>query len=268
MGANGENPKKVLTSENEEYSALAWSPTGQRLAYIKPKLVGYGGSIETVSLDGGQPSVVISDSRLGTSDGPSLLWVRDGRLIYDLLEPSGNSNLWEIMTDPRTGMPSGKPAKITSWAGLSPSGPSVSRDGSRLVVTNWRIRDDVYVGELKEKGTRLDSPKRLTVSDSTDYPSAWTRDSRTIQYNVKVFFSGEILWLSFARLPLACSPLTLWRRGSQLQSSRASRHPSRRRWCSPFSADCRRRAPNGIRRRSRARAGHCGRGLFFRCRAR
>src|SRR5208337_2457596 len=63
MGANGENPHRILTSENNSYEDLAWSPTGQRLAYTRMASQ-TGGSIETVSLDGGPPSVVISDPQL------------------------------------------------------------------------------------------------------------------------------------------------------------------------------------------------------------
>ena len=182
MGANGENSNKILTSANERYATLAWSPTGQRLAYIKTAASGNGGSIETVSLDARQPSVVISDPLLHSTDNPPLLWVRDGRIIFALSESSGNTgtNLWEIMTDPQSGKPSGKAMKLTNWDGLRAFSPSVSRDGSRLVVVKVHIRDDVYVGQLKDAGTRLDSPTRLTVSESIDYPSAWTRDSKTI----------------------------------------------------------------------------------------
>jgi Tol biopolymer transport system component len=42
--------------------------------------------------------------------------------------------------------------------------------------------DDIYVGELKEHGTDLDTPKRLTSSDSYNYPLAWTRESGTILF--------------------------------------------------------------------------------------
>jgi Tol biopolymer transport system component len=44
-------------------------------------------------------------------------------------------------------------------------------------------RVDVYLAELKEEGTRLDSPTRLTVSDSEDYPTGWTPDSKTVLFS-------------------------------------------------------------------------------------
>jgi Tol biopolymer transport system component len=183
MGANGENPHRILTAENEVYSALAWSPTGQRLAYIK---VGREAarSIETVSLDGEQPSVVISGSQLVDSDIPGLLWAGDGRIIFDSFAESlsHGSNLWEIMTDPRTGKPFGRAMKVTNWDGVMVASATVSRDATRLAVLKEHIREDVYVGELNDGGTRLASPTRLTVSESMDNPSGWLHDNRTILF--------------------------------------------------------------------------------------
>ncbi len=179
MGANGENPHKVLTDENERYASLAWSPTGQRLAYVVNKGSSVVPSIETVSLEGGPPSIVTSDPY----DEPNLLWARDGRVIFTRSEGisvNSGSNLWEIMTNPRTGKPSGRPTRITDWGELVPYSPTVSRDGTRLAVVKLHVRDDVYVGELKNGGTSLDSPARLTVSESMDYPSGWLDDSKTV----------------------------------------------------------------------------------------
>ena len=81
MGANGENPRKILAGNNERYGALAWSPTGQRLAYIRTAEGHAGGSIETLSLDGGPPSEVISDPQL-VNAAPGLVWAHDGRMIF------------------------------------------------------------------------------------------------------------------------------------------------------------------------------------------
>jgi eukaryotic-like serine/threonine-protein kinase len=187
MGGNGENARKVCTSGSEPFAALAWSPTGRRLAYIKSKSTGSGngGSLETVALEGGSPSQVISDPALASAfnDAP-LAWAPDGRLIFALAE-QGNSgtNLWAVVTDRRNGNPSGRPVKITNWGGIFAISPSMSRDGSRLVVWKYRLQLDVYVAELKEKGTRLDLPRRLTVSDSVDSPDAWTRDGKAVLFD-------------------------------------------------------------------------------------
>jgi Tol biopolymer transport system component/predicted Ser/Thr protein kinase len=179
MGPNGENPRKILANEKETYEAMAWSPTGHRLAYLK-FVDGGPGSIETVAPDGGIPSSVISDPRLFSFDAPPLLWVPDGRLLFELDEAGGQKDLWGIAAEPNTGKPSGKPSRVTNWHGPGPSSPSVTRDGSRLVVQKVSERTDVYVGEFKENGARLDSSTRLTFSESDDVPTGWTPDSKTL----------------------------------------------------------------------------------------
>ncbi len=186
MGANGENPHRILADENKQYAALAWSPTGERLAYIGRESW-VGGNIETVSLNGGPPTLVIADPQLANSDGPGLLWARDGRIIFvsGQVLAANSENLWEIMTDPGTGKPLGRAMKITDWDGVSFYSPSVSRDGKHLAVMMVHDRNDVYVGELKDGGTRLASPRRLTVSESQNYPSGWMRDSKTILFEIQ-----------------------------------------------------------------------------------
>jgi len=49
-----------------------------------------------------------------------------------------------------------------------------------MVVNKMHNRDDIYVADLQQSGTRLNSPQRLTVSDSLDYPTAWTHDSTSV----------------------------------------------------------------------------------------
>jgi eukaryotic-like serine/threonine-protein kinase len=185
-GADGENARKIQDKESDEYKSLAWSPSGQRLAYLKKfekagANLNFGGSIETLSINGGSPSVVVSDpGLLGWSD---MVWLPDGRLVFSLTGGKvlgGKPNLWAILTDSQTGVPSGKPAQITNWADSLAHSPSVSRDGSRLLVGKNRQWNDAYISELKDNGTRLDSPKRLTSSESGNVVTGWTRDSGTV----------------------------------------------------------------------------------------
>jgi Tol biopolymer transport system component len=182
-GADGENPKKILARENEVYSALAWSPTGTRLAYVKSQGKSEtGGSIETISLDGGPPSTVLSNPALAVGQVATILWIRDGRVLFLLSDPSGPNGvkLFEINVEPRSGKPTGE---LSKSAILDAFPMSASADGTRLVAGKGHARDDVYVGELKENGARLEVPKRFTVSESVDYPWAWSFDSKAIFFD-------------------------------------------------------------------------------------
>jgi eukaryotic-like serine/threonine-protein kinase len=184
MDSSGDNLKKVLTSDGQ-LGNVAWSPTGRRLAFIRNLKSNENQpmrSIETVSLDGGPSSVVFTDVHLGRE---VLYWMRDGRLIFSRDEPRQieAANLWQIAADRNTGYPAGEPAKITNWYGIQPLDVSVSKDGKRLVVDKFQNRNDVYIGDLNDTGTRLDSPRRLTFSESRDVPSTWTRDGKAVLFS-------------------------------------------------------------------------------------
>ena len=184
MGANGENPTKLLSNENALYFAPSWSPAGQRFAYTKvvPKENLY--SIETLSTTGAPPTVVISDPAIFEKNLlPPLLWMPDGRLLFCLHEGTDSNDLWAIKADPQSGKPSGVPARVTNWHGPTATGPTISRDGTRLAAEKMDGQDDVYLGVLEAGGTLLGSPIRFTVSQSFDSPTGWAPDSKTVLFS-------------------------------------------------------------------------------------
>jgi Tol biopolymer transport system component len=155
----------------------------QRLAYLANRGTPPVWNIETMPLGGGPHTVIVSDSE----EKHSLLWERDGRMIFDRFEGSSSlsdykANLWSVKTNLQTGASVGTPAQITNWDEIMPYSPTVSRDGTRLAVVKVHVRDDVYVAELRDAGTRLVSPTRLTLSESQDFPGGWTRGSNTILF--------------------------------------------------------------------------------------
>ena len=178
MGPDGENPHKILGDENKVYDALAWSPVGQRLAYMTRSSKQPTGEIDTVSLEGGSPSLV-TRLRLQSDDASGMVWAQDGRIIYTLDEGT-SSNLWQVIANPRTGQPSGAPTRITNWDGLVTYWATISRDGSRLAIVRRYDRDDIYVGELGDESTRLLAPAPLTASQSENHVSGWMRDGTVL----------------------------------------------------------------------------------------
>ena len=139
-----------------------------------------------MSSEGGTPSVVVSDLAIAVSGG--LEWLRDGRLVYIGSGASGASfsfddlSVWGITTDSRTGSPSGKQEKMIHWSGAFPFLPSASKDGRRMIVEKGHYWHDIYVGELGGNGTRLDSTKRFTSSESENFPTTWTRENLSILF--------------------------------------------------------------------------------------
>ena len=133
MGAQGENPRKVLTApEGEWLSWPVWSPDGQRIAYRRYH--GGEGSIESCDLKGEQLTTILSDPSFNVFPGP--WWFPNGRMIFTTAEAGSSYKaghvLWEIQVDSRTGRPLGPPRRITKWAGLAVSVFNGTTDGKRL----------------------------------------------------------------------------------------------------------------------------------------
>jgi Tol biopolymer transport system component len=182
MGANGEQPRRLLQgASGDRFLQVQWSPDGQRIAYMKSHTEGDKPTIhvETVPVAGGLSTTLLSDPGVR-----SFCWTADGRLIYSLQEapPNDNdTNLWELRVQ-ASGEPQGNPARITSWAGLSLLELSATADGKRLVFVNSGFQTDVYVGELQSAG-RLETPRRLTLAERNDVPSAWMPDGQTLLFH-------------------------------------------------------------------------------------
>jgi serine/threonine protein kinase/Tol biopolymer transport system component len=181
----GESRKLVIAAEGEWLGPVIWAPTGRRIAFWRfhQQAEKSEVTLESRDLQGGQPTTIWSGQKTYFFGGSC--WLRDGRIIYALAEPPNlfDSNLWEIKTDPQTSEPSGKPKRITNWVGFSLGGLSSTADGRRLVFLRGTSQSDVYVGELEAKGTRLKSPRRLTLDERNDIPSAWTLDSKTVLFS-------------------------------------------------------------------------------------
>jgi Tol biopolymer transport system component/predicted Ser/Thr protein kinase len=182
MGPNGENPHRVAHVDGETCVSVAWSPTGERIAYVaasKDPLVAF---VETVTLDGKDRTVVNSSPGISiTTQNAFVLWLSSGRFFFEWEEDQvvNQADFMEIMVDPVTGKPSGTLSKLdaTNMVPLN-----ASSDGTRILGGRGRAWDNVYVGDLKENSARLDSPRRLTLTESIDYPMSWASDSKTILF--------------------------------------------------------------------------------------
>jgi eukaryotic-like serine/threonine-protein kinase len=183
MGPGGEQPRKILTSkEGQAIGPVAWSPDGTRLAYVRASASPLDTWIlESLNLRSSKSGMLLSDP-LATG----YCWHPDGRIIYARSEPPPNArdnNLWELRVNSQTGQPEGRPRKITRWTGSTVVPAETSADGKRLVVlkTNWQ--SDVYIGQLEANGTRMKTPRRLTLDERNDIPGPWMPDSKAVIFS-------------------------------------------------------------------------------------
>jgi Tol biopolymer transport system component len=138
--------------------------------------------IESRDRQGEHVTTLVSESHaIGATS-----WLPDGRIIYSRFESPTNvldANLWAIRTNVETGEATGKPRRITDWAGSGVPGYfNASTDGKRLALVKASSQADVYVAELQANGTRLKTPRRLTLDERNDWLRAWTPDSKAVVF--------------------------------------------------------------------------------------
>ena len=187
MGPQGEEPRRLVPgSEDDGFFWAAWSPTGQRIAYLRfhrtPDKLEC--SIESRDLKGGQPTLILSDPRL-CHRNIKFLWCPGGRFIYTMLEPEPKQdefNLWEIRVDTRTGQGVSKPRRLTDWLGVYAWSFGGTQDGKQFAVSKSSRQADVYVGELEASGHGLKQPRRLTLDEHNDYPGGWMPDNKAVLF--------------------------------------------------------------------------------------
>ena len=163
--------------------AFTGPPDGRRLAYTRSRSPGgwFRAAIETCDLRGANRTMVVAYQRAWPDD---YCWLPDGRMIYSGEESPGSldGNLWQIGVDGRTGAPTGKPKRITQWAGSLLGSLYASADGKRLTLLKETPQDQVYLGELPAGGRGMSAPRRLTNDEYGDWPMAWTTDSKAVLF--------------------------------------------------------------------------------------
>ena len=181
MGADGGQARLFLKPEAGYHQFYPlWFASGKRIAYAKYKLTNGEATIELESrdLNGGDPAVVVSNSRLS-----DFYWGPDGRLIYAVSEPQPNqydSNLWELHFNAETGRPKGTPRRLTDWTGFYFTDPGMTADGKRFVFLDRKAQSDVYLAELASGGSEMKAPQRLTLDERMDWPGGWSLDGKTM----------------------------------------------------------------------------------------
>jgi Tol biopolymer transport system component len=184
-------PRTLATHEGCFVTEVAWSPDGGRLAYARLCFDSLAQTaIETVATSGGPPVVAVADPHLYNSfvRAAGVVWTPAGDILYprtEWLPAEPGSNVWAVRVDPRTGSPTAAPRAVTAWTGVGAAALTADRSGSRLAFLRFKTQADVYVGDLGDGGRRLGAPRRLTLSDRNERPSAWSADGQ------RVFFFSD-----------------------------------------------------------------------------
>jgi eukaryotic-like serine/threonine-protein kinase len=193
MGADFSQPHRILSIEPSEISTAVWSPTSQRIIYLRFTPISdrlEDVAIESCDREGGQVTRILSEQRLGGGELilnhlSFLSWAADGRVLYRLWEPTAtenSENLWSIQVDPDTGHVRGTPSPVTSGTG-STFGPfSVSADGKRFTFIKKRNQDSVMVSEIQRGGAKLGPSQSLGTDTWMKRQHGWTMDSQEVLY--------------------------------------------------------------------------------------
>jgi eukaryotic-like serine/threonine-protein kinase len=185
MGSRGESPHKILTAENQAvFKGIAWSPTGNRLAFRYMRRDNGDHTeimVQSCDLGGADKTTILHDNHLS-----AFTWLSSGRFIYSRNSEVGaaeSDNLWELKVHGKNGNPQGKVRQLTDWSGFSVFNFSATADGKQLVFLRGTDHASVFVGDLAGKENRLVNSRQLTLDDNYNLPMAWTPDSREVIYS-------------------------------------------------------------------------------------
>jgi len=196
MSSNGENPHEFVrpTDVKEsgyvgaEVSAVSWAPSGQRIAYTEHHSTMSPSSsadlfwLQTRDLISGKSQLILSDGRIGPGE---ICWAPDGRIIYPLRTDPTNERsdygVWAIRVDPGTGKAGGNAERISEGLGWI-GGLSVTADGKRLILWRGNTQSQVFVTEFDKSAHRLTAPRRLTMDENANLPTAWMPDSKSVLF--------------------------------------------------------------------------------------
>ncbi len=184
IGMQGGEPRKVVAGAGHDtFPIVFWSPDGRRLAFQRRHFDQhlYVYLYESVELATGKVTV----------EAPNLLMsaaspLPDGRVMFlrwDNEDLVSSHDLYEVTTDPATGALQGEPRKVAAMAGDDTTtllGLSVTANGKQAMTLIRSMQNSVFVGDFDQSAPRISNVRRLTLDEQTNYPHAWTADSREV----------------------------------------------------------------------------------------
>jgi len=168
---------------DDKFPILLWSPDGRRVGFQRRhfRKDRYKYSYESVELATGKVNVEAASLLMASAAA-----LPDGRVMFlrwDNEDFTSSHALYEAQTDVSTGAFQNEPKKITSVPGddsTTLENLSVSRDGKQAMVLLRSAQNTVFVGDFSQNPPHIDNIRRLTLDEQTNYPHAWTADSRSV----------------------------------------------------------------------------------------
>lgn len=155
------------------HSEPVWSPDGRRIAFLVRGVARV--EIWNVNRTGGDPQFVWSCngtcSRIAYEPGGSAL----------IVSVRGRGYLW-LPIDPATGVVTGEPRVLASQHADFPGHIAVSPDGRTAVMTELRVRSNLYSLALDERGLPAGEPRALTNTTGRTTTPTFSPDGRRLAF--------------------------------------------------------------------------------------
>jgi hypothetical protein len=93
-----------------------------------------------------------------------------------------NYNLWDVRLDPDTGACDRTPRQLTHEDGHNWMLEGASDDGRYMAVRKGHLYANVFVADLRDAGTRLENPRRVTSDGGYDYTVGWLPGNKDLLF--------------------------------------------------------------------------------------
>jgi Tol biopolymer transport system component len=178
---DGSNPKRIVEDAGPDdlmgtgsilthplysglISRLAWSPDGNRIAYVRGFVPTYVDiatenrcALETVNTNDGTRKSLMESAQLR----PAVAWSADGRLLYgyrdDTAGERSDVGIWSLRINEKSDAIESTPQQLTRGVGRI-GGISVTADGKHLVLWRSNTQPTVFVADLDPRTRQFKTP--------------------------------------------------------------------------------------------------------------